>query len=136
MGSRTSTPPGRTSVRSGAELEKGHDMATKQDEFEKRVTKALGAQRSFSLDGLPSQGPLDLLQLRAELGRRLRSSGGRPTDPEWSVRRVIPFKEERWRELERLAERCREGGQTVSPSQLAAVLIERGLKDLKRARSS
>ena len=111
-------------------------MASKQDELEKRVTKALGATRSLPVAGLPSQGPLDLLQLRAELGRRLRSSGGRPTDPEWSVRRLIPFKEKRWRELERLAERCRDGGQTVSPSQLAALLIERGLKDLKRAESS
>ncbi len=110
-------------------------MASKQDGFEKRVTKALGAQRSFALDGLPSQGPLDLLQLRAELGRRLRSSGGRPTDPEWSLRRVIPFKKESWAELEQLAERCRDSGQTVSPSQLAALLIERGLKDLKRARA-
>ena len=111
-------------------------MPSKQEEFEKRVTKALGAERSFPLDGLPSQGPLDLLQLQAELGRRLRSSGGRPTDPEWSVRRVIPFKKEGWRELERLAERCRDHGQTVSPSQLAALLIERGLKDLKRAQAS
>lgn len=104
-----------------------------ENEFEKRVASALGAKRSIALDGLPSQGPLDLLQLRAELGRRLRSSGGRPTDPEWSVRRVIPFKEEGWRDLERLAARCRDEGQTVSPSQLAALLIERGLRDLKRA---
>ena len=110
-------------------------MASKQDEFEKRVTKALGAQRSFPLDGLPSQGPLDLLQLRAEMGRRLRSSGGRPTDPEWTVRRVIPFKEQGWRDIERLAARCSDEGQKISPSQLAALLIERGLQDLLRVQS-
>lgn len=108
-------------------------MAGKQEAFEERVAKALGAERSIPLDGLPSQGPLDLLQLRAELERRLRSSGGRPTDPAWSVRRLIPFKEEGWRELEQLAARCRLGGQSVSPSQLAALLIERGLRDLKLA---
>ncbi|MEM7355830.1 MAG: hypothetical protein AAF657_33750 [Acidobacteriota bacterium] len=111
-------------------------MTKKQDDFEERVTKGLGAQRSFPLDGLPSQGPLDLLELRAELGHRLKSSGGRPTDPAWSVRRVIPFKKEGWAQLEQLAEHCRDSGQTVSPSQLAALLIERGLKDLKRAKAS
>lgn len=114
------------------EFEKGHDMASKQEDFEKRVTEALGAQRSLPVNGLPSQGPLDLLNLRAELGRRLRSSGGRPTDPEWTLRRVIPFKEKGWRDLERLAARCSHEGQTVSPSQLAALLIERGLQDLLR----
>ncbi|NJL27288.1 MAG: hypothetical protein HC897_05035 [Thermoanaerobaculia bacterium] len=108
-------------------------MASLQETFEERVAKALGADRSIPLAGLPSQGPLDLLQLRAELGRRLRSSGGRPTDPAWSVRRLIPFKEDLWRELEQLAARCRLGGQSVSPSQLAALLIERGLRDLKPA---
>lgn len=107
-------------------------MSSKQEDFETRVAEALGAQRSFPLDGLPSQGPLDLLQLRAELVRRLRSSGGRPTDPEWTLRRIIPFKEKGWRDLERLAARCSHEGQTVSPSQLAALLIERGLQDLLR----
>ncbi len=108
-------------------------MADKLSTFEQRVASALGAQRSVPLDGLPSQGPLDLLQLRTELGRRLRSTGGRPTDPDWSLRRVIPFKKLGWQELEQLAARCSEEGQTVSPSQLAALLIERGLKALKQA---
>ena len=111
-------------------------MAAKQNEFEERVAKALGAQRPLPLDGLPSQGPLDLLQLRAELSRRLRSTGGRPTDPEWSLRRIIPFKEKGWRDLERLAVRCSQEGQAVSPSQLAALLIERGLRDLKRVQGT
>ena len=108
-------------------------MANKRKGFEKRVAEALGAQRSLPLDGLPSRGPLDLLQLRAELGRRLRSSGGRPTDPEWTLRRIIPFQEQGWRDLERVAARCSQEGQDVSPSQLAALLIECGLQDLLRA---
>jgi len=112
-------------------------MASKpQENFEKRITEALGAQRSFPIDGLPSQGPLDLIQLRDELGHRLRSSGGRPTDPEWTLRRVIPFKEKGWRDLEQLAARCSDEGQTVSPSQLAALLIERGLRDLLREQAN
>ena len=100
---------------------------------EKRIRRALGAERVIPLEGLPSQGPLDLLQLRAELERRLHSSGGRPTDPDWVLRRVVPFKREGWAELERLAAICRHHGQRVSPSQLAALLIEHGLEALKRS---
>jgi hypothetical protein len=36
-----------------------------------RIAKALGAERVVSLPGLPSQGPLDLLQLREEVRRML-----------------------------------------------------------------
>ncbi len=109
-------------------------MAKKKDESGDRIQQALGAQHVVSVKGLPSQGPLDLLQLRAELGSRLRSSGGRPSDPEWTIRRLIPFKREEWQELERLAEQCAHEGQRLSPSQLAAVLIERGLEELKKSK--
>lgn len=92
-----------------------------------RISDALGASRTVELPTRPAQGPLGLLQLRAELTDRLRSSGGRPTDPDWSVRRVVPFKPDKWRELEVIAERLSRPGRTVSPAQVAAMLIERGL---------
>jgi hypothetical protein len=96
-----------------------------------RIATALGADRVISLPGLPSQGPLDFLALRAEVQRRLRSTGGRPTDPDWDIRRLVPFRKEGWQQLEQLAKRCEQEGQRVSPSQLAAFLIERGLESLK-----
>jgi hypothetical protein len=98
-----------------------------------RVAKALGAERVVALERLPSQGPLDLLELRAEVERRLRSTGGRPTDPDWDIRRLVPFRKEGWNELARLARSCERSGQRVSPSQLAALLIERGLESLKKS---
>lgn len=98
-----------------------------------RIAKALGADHVVALEGLPSQGPLDLLGLRAEVERRLRSTGGRPTDPDWNLRRLVPFRKEGWHELERLARKCERAGQRVSPSQLAALLIERGLESLKKS---
>ncbi|HEX9735245.1 MAG TPA: hypothetical protein VGG06_25020 [Thermoanaerobaculia bacterium] len=107
-------------------------MAREKRRSIQEIQEALGARRVVRLDQLPSQGPLDLLQLRAELQRRLRSSGGRPTDPDWSIRRVVPFKEDHWRELEELAAACESGGQNVSPGQLAAVLVETGLRELRR----
>jgi hypothetical protein len=108
-------------------------MAKEKGGNENRIRQALGAQRVVPVTGLPSQGPLDLLQLRAELNRRLCSSGGRPSDPEWTIRRLVPFKQAEWQELERLAEQCAQQGQRLSPSQLAAVLIERGIDELKKS---
>ena len=98
-----------------------------------KIAKALGADRVVSLEGLPSQGPLDLLELRVEVQRRLRSTGGRPTDPDWDIRRLVPFRREGWQELERLASMCEREGKRVSPSQLAALLIERGLESLNKS---
>jgi hypothetical protein len=96
-----------------------------------RIANALRANRVVALERLPSQGPLDLLELRAEVQRRLRSTGGRPTDPDWDIRRLVPFRREGWQELERLARICEQEGRRVSPSQLAALLIERGLEALR-----
>jgi hypothetical protein len=62
--------------------------------------------------------------------RRIKSSGGRPTDPDWTMTRVVRFHPARWQELEDLAAVLSQEGRSVSPSQLAAMLIERGLADL------
>jgi hypothetical protein len=61
------------------------------------------------------------------MARRLKSTGGRPTDPAWKVQRLVPFGEARWRQLEDLAEDLSSSERKVSPGQLAAVLIERAL---------
>jgi len=108
-------------------------MKSQKPSTAEEIARALGAERVVSLERLPSQGPLDLLELRAEVQRRLRSTGGRPTDPDWDVRRLVPFRREGWQELERLARDCERNGQRVSPSQLAALLIERGLENLKKS---
>lgn len=95
-----------------------------------RVSRALGSSRVVPVADTPSRGPLDLLQLRAEVERRLKSSGGRPTDPDWTMTRVVRFQPSRWEELEQLAATLSQEGRTVSPSQLAAMLVERGLVEL------
>jgi hypothetical protein len=74
-----------------------------------------------------------LLQLRAEIAARLHSSGGRPTDPRWTLKRVVPFGSGSWQDLEHFASRLSEAGRSVSPAQLAAMLVERGLGELQRA---
>ena len=108
-------------------------MKSQHPASKNRIAKTLSAERVITMEKLPSQRPLDLLELSAEVERRLRSTGGRPTDPDWDIRRLVPFRREGWNELERLARRCERAGQRVSPSQLAALLIERGLDSLKKS---
>jgi hypothetical protein len=106
-------------------------MHKDDEEFRSRVGQALGASRVVTLSGLPSGGPLDLLQLRADVARRLKSTGGRPTDPEWDTQRLVPFRGERWKQLERLAEALSTKERKVSPGQLAAILLDRVLEDVQ-----
>ena len=106
-------------------------MREDDDRFRSRVGQSLGASRVVALSKLPSGGPLDLLELRAEVMSRLRSTGGRPTDPEWDTQRLVPFRSERWKQLETLAGSLSTQERKVSPGQLAAILIERGLQEVE-----
>ncbi len=94
------------------------------------VGEALGADPPIRIKRLPSRGPLDLMHLAHDLGARLQSSGGRPSDPNWKMYRQVPFAPERWKALERLAEALSRQGRQVSPAQVAAVLVEHGLEEV------
>jgi hypothetical protein len=65
------------------------------------------------------------------VGRRLKSSGGRPTDPSWEIQRLVRFREESCKRLEALASLLSAEGQRVSAGQLAAILLERGLEQVQ-----
>lgn len=56
---------------------------------------------------------------------RLTSSGGRPTVPDWSLRRQIPFAPSTWQHLKDLADQWSEPGHRLAPGQVAALLLER-----------
>lgn len=69
----------------------------------------------------------DALAWRSWFDRRRRglsSSGGRPTNPKWTLRRQIPFSPETWEELEARARACSAGRQKIAPGQLAAFILE------------
>ncbi len=95
-----------------------------------RIADALGASRVVELGTKTIGGPLDLLALRNEFGRRLRSTGGRPTDPDWTVTRQVPFKDTSWARLQDLANDVGATGRRVGPAQIAALLIESSLEEL------
>ena len=68
------------------------NMGKRHDFGPEDIRRTLGAKRAVALDAHPSQGPLDLLDLRERFLRQLRSTGGRPTNPEWEISRSIRFK--------------------------------------------
>jgi DNA-binding transcriptional MerR regulator len=102
-------------------------------EEKSKIAKALGASRVVDVDTKQVRGPLDLLALRDEFSRRLRSTGGRPTDPEWTVTRQVPFKEDSWKRLQGLASDVGATGRRVGPAQVAALLIENSLDEIEEA---
>jgi hypothetical protein len=59
---------------------------------------------------------------------RLRSSGGRPTEPSWSIKRQIPFAPEVWDMLGDLARLNSKEGHTVGPGQLAGFILEEAVR--------
>jgi hypothetical protein len=96
-----------------------------------QIAGALGAARVVDLGQGKLRSPLDMLALRREFDSRLRSSGGRPTDPEWTVSRQVPFKDESWSRLKELADEVGLRGSKVGPAQVAALLIESSLEQFE-----
>lgn len=77
--------------------------------------------------------PAALRQLAGRAAARLRSSGGRPTDPSWTLTRQVPFSSSTWDALQRLSEEVSGNGRRVGPGQVAAMLLEDRLSDLQAA---
>jgi hypothetical protein len=77
-------------------------------------------------------GYFGAMQLLTEIEVRFRvpSGGGRPTDPRWSERPLLPLAPKTLKKLEEMAAKVREHGVNVEPMQLAALLIERTAEQL------
>jgi hypothetical protein len=74
--------------------------------------------------------PISLVLLRAELFKRLHSSGGRPALKGVSRRVKIPVSEQEWQKLEKLAASISEAGFTPSAGQVASVLLALSLRSV------
>lgn len=91
-----------------------------------KIAKGLGAQRrgQVSVKG----GYFGAMELVADIEATFRVpvSGGRPTDPRWTERRLIRFAPRTLKRLEKITARVRERGSLkVEPMQLAAMLLEK-----------
>jgi len=106
-------------------------MAAKRNGERNRIAQALGASRVVKLKRRRSAGPLDWLELAQTLQSRLVSRGGRPSDPHWDTKRLVPFRRRTWQRLSRKAEELSAHGRKVGPAQLAAIFIEERLASRK-----
>jgi hypothetical protein len=90
-----------------------------------KVHKQRGATNHAS-----AKGPSAILALQHELRGRLVSTGGRPSDPTPTIRRLVTVKKQVWKELQRQATVLSRLGRHVSPGQLAAILLEQRVSRL------
>jgi hypothetical protein len=91
-----------------------------------KIAKGLGAEREGQVAA--TGGYFGAMQLLADIEARFRvpSGGGRPTDPAWTERRLLPLAPRTLKKLEEIAAKVREhGGANLEPMQLAALLIEK-----------
>lgn len=98
------------------------------------MAEALGASRSFPVEARPTL-PFGILQLQVELAERLRAPEAgrarRPSDPAWTIRRLVGFRPEMWQALAEIAEQASTPRRRLSPGQVAARLIEDGVTRLR-----
>src|SRR3989337_2708095 len=91
-----------------------------------KIARGLGAERRGQV--IASGDYFGAMQLLADIEARFRvpSGGGRPTDPGWTERRLVPLAPRTLERLEEITARVREhSGVNVEPMQLAALLLER-----------
>ena len=95
-----------------------------------KIAKGLGAERRGKVAA--GGGYFGAMQLLADIEARFRvpSGGGRPTDPGWTERRLLPLAPRTLKKLEDISAKVREHGMNVEPMQLAALLIEKTAEQL------
>lgn len=96
-----------------------------------KIASGLGAARRGKV--VASGGYFGAMQLLADVEARFRvpPGGGRPTDPGWTERRLLPLAPQTLKRLERIAISVREHqGVSIEPMQLAALLLEKTTEEL------
>ncbi len=91
-----------------------------------RIARGLGAERRGKVSAVG--GYFGALQLLVEIESRVRipPGGGRPTDPRWTERRLVPLAPQTLARLEKITAKVREHrGVNVEPMQIAALILEK-----------
>jgi len=102
--------------------------ATGPDDLSATVGAALGAAvRNVG----SAVGDVDALAER--YSARLVSTGGRPSNPDWTLTRRVPFSEHTWGKLQYLATKLGTPERSLAPAQLAASLVEERVAELDDA---
>jgi hypothetical protein len=96
-----------------------------------KIARGLRAERRGKVS--VAGGYFGAMQLLADIDARFRvpAGGGRPTDPRWTERRLLPLAPRTLRRLEAITARVREqNGVNLEPMQLAALLLEKTTEGL------
>jgi len=96
-----------------------------------KIAAGLGAERRGKISA--TGGYFGAMQLVADIEARFRvpAGGGRPTDPRWTERRLVPLAPRTLKRLEAITAKVREHeGVNVEPMQLAALLLEKTTEQL------
>jgi hypothetical protein len=95
-----------------------------------KIAKALGAERRGKVPS--TAGYFGAMQVLADVEAcfRVPAGGGRPTNPAWTERRLLPLAPRTLRKLEEISAKVRKHGMNVEPMQLAALLIEKTTEQL------
>ena len=97
----------------------------------RKIAKRLGAKRRGKVSA--AGGFFGATQLLADVEERFRTpaGGGRPTDPRWTERRLVPLAPRTLERLEAITAKVREHGDVnLEPMQLAALLLEKTTEQL------
>jgi hypothetical protein len=90
-----------------------------------KIDELLGASLRFPVK--VGHAPWDFYQVLDTLKSRVTpgKGKGRPTNEDWTIRRLVGFRSRTWKRLKKLSEASgRRGGLRLSPAQIAAFLIE------------
>jgi len=96
-----------------------------------KIARGLGAERRGKVAS--SGGYFGALQLLADIQARFRvpAGGGRPTDPNWTEKRLLPLKPQTLQRLEELTTKIQENsGVKIEVMQLAALMLEKTAKQM------
>lgn len=102
-----------------------------------KIARGLSAERRGKVSA--TGGYFGAMQLLADIEARFKvpASGGRPTDPRWTERRLVPLAPRTLDRLEAITAKVRErNGLRVEPMQLAALLLEKTTEQLSEDEAS
>ena len=97
-----------------------------------KIAPALRAERRGKVAS--TGGYFGALRLLADVETRFRvpKGGGRPTDPRWTERRLLPLSARTLKRLEELAGKVRSQGDVeIGPMQVAAILLEKATEGVR-----
>ncbi len=98
------------------------------------IKEITGASRSESVHIPFYYAPPFLDELREWLESHLSSCGGRPTIKASEIVRKVRFSEEDWRKLNLIAKSWSQSGVSVSPAQVASLVLKEVISESKSQR--